>query len=85
MKSHIVPLHLSQDDYSPEAIQKRIDLHINAQQLTGGKGFRQPPKEIKGRKVWDKPKKKMVANPRSVQREDKTRLRRLIVAGGLSD
>jgi hypothetical protein len=44
MHSHRVPLHLSRTDWSPEAIQQRIDLHVNAQQMTGGKGFRQPPK-----------------------------------------
>lgn len=37
-----LPLHIDQEDYSKEANTKRAQLHIDMQQQTNGKGFRQP-------------------------------------------
>lgn len=37
-----IPLHIKPEDTSKEADADRATLHFNAQQMTGGKGFRQP-------------------------------------------
>lgn len=49
-----IPLHLKPSDRSQEALNKRLHMWQRLYELVGGKGFRQPPKNGKGKTYFQK-------------------------------